>query len=119
MKNSKLKGKIAYCDNKNLPGLKHLKGGHYVYIREVDKNGKCSVNIVTSLENDNKDLQLNKIKQVRKGNTYPIPKIDGTFTKWSGINKNPIKNVNVENLIDVGKKQIKRRHHFFIGKFLK
>ena len=114
-----LKGKIAYCDNKNLPGLRHLKGGHYVYIRDINKNGKCSVNIITSLENKDRTFQMKKIDQVRKGNTYSIPKYDSKFTQWSGVNKTPIYNVEVNKLMDVGKKQIKRRHHFFIGKFLK
>ena len=35
----KLKNKIGYCSNSNLHGLQHLSGGHYVYIRKVNKNG--------------------------------------------------------------------------------
>ena len=29
------KGKIGYCDNVNLPGMRKIPGGHYVYIRAV------------------------------------------------------------------------------------
>ena len=115
----KLKGKIAYCDNKNLKGLEHLKGGHYVYIRNVDKNGLCDVNVVTSLEDNNGKFDFAKLKHVKRGNTYSIPKYDSNFTRWSGINKTPICGVQVASLVDIGKKKIKKRHHFFIGKFMK
>lgn len=115
----KIKNKIGYCDNKDLKGLEKIPGGHYVYIREVHKDGTCDVNIVTSLEGKDKLVDLKKIKRVRNGNTYPLPKNDATFTRWSGINKDLIKNVDILKIEDIGKKKIKKRHHFFIGKFMK
>ena len=117
---SKLKkkhvGKIGYCDNSDL-GINKV-GGHYVYIREI-YGSKCSVNIITSLEKFAGHFDYAKISHVKKGNTYPIPKYDANFTVWSGINKTPIKNVLVSKIKDIGKKQVKTRHLFFIGKFLK
>ena len=115
----KIKGQIGYCDNKNLPGLEHVPGGHYVYIRDVKPNGKCDINVVTSLEDNNNNVNYKKIRQVKKGNTYSIPLYDADFTRWSGINKTPICNVDVSKIQDIGKKKIKTRHKFFIGKFLK
>lgn len=115
----KIKGKIGYCDNSKLKGLEHIKGGHYVYIRDVNKDGTCSVNIVTSLEDNKGKYSFDKLKQVRKGNTYSIPKYDSNFSKWSGINAKPINNVSILDIQDIGKKKIRTRHKFFIGKFLK
>lgn len=109
-------GKIAYCDNTDL-GIGN-SGGHYVYIRKVDGR-KCDVNVITSLENHKGKFDYSKIAHVRKGNTYPIPKRDANFTLWSGVNKTPIKNVPISKLKDIGKKSIKKRHHFYIGKYAK
>lgn len=114
-------GKIAYCTNQAL-GLrdkqgKLLTGGHYVYIRSV-KGNKCDVNVVTSLEGKRDSFHQKKISNVAKGYTYPIPRHDATFKLWSGITNNVI-TVNLSDLQDIGKKSIKRRHHFFVRKFIK
>lgn len=114
----KIKNKVGYCENKDLQGLQHLKGGHYVYIRKVNKNGTCDVNIITSLENKDHKFDFEKLKQVKKGNTYAIPKYDANFSRWSGVNKMPVKDVKVSKIKDIGKKKIKKRHNFFIGKFM-
>lgn len=111
-------GKVGYCENKNLPGIGGVKGGHYVFIRSINGN-KCDVNIVTSLEDKNGQINLNKIKQVKKGNIYSIPVYDSDFSRWSGIGRNSIKNVKLSDIQDIGKKRIKKRHRFFIGKFIK
>lgn len=111
-----IKNKIGYCNNKALRINK--PGGHYVYIRKLNKNGTCDVNVVTSLEDKNSRFDLKKLKQVKRGNTYAIPKYDTNFSRWSGINKVPIKNVKLNNIQDIGKKRIKKRHRFFIGKFM-
>lgn len=117
MKNyKKIKNQIGYIENKYL-GIPR-PGGHYVYIREVNKNGTCDVNVVTSLEDKNKVVNQKKIKQVKQGNTYALPLFDTTFTRWSGINKKPIKDVPINKIQDIGKKKVKRRHDFFIGKYL-
>lgn len=113
-----IKNKIG-CSNQNLKGLEHLSGGHYVYIRKVNYNGTCDVNVVTSLEDSNKNIIGSRIRQLRKGNTYSIPKCDANFTRWSGINKTPIKNVKIINILDIGSKVIKKRHYFYIDKFMK
>lgn len=112
-----IKNKIGYVDNKYL-GINRPKG-HYVYIRKINNDETCDVNVVTSLENIEHRYDLAKIKQVKKGNTYPLPKYDTNFSRWSGINKKPILNVPIDKIQDIGKKRIKKRHHFFIGKYLK
>lgn len=114
---SKYKNKIGYCDNKNLHGLENVPGGHFVFIRKIKKNGICDVNVITSLEKNSNQFNLDKIKHVKKGNTYPIPYFDANFTKWSGVTHNPIKNVDLSSIKDIDKKHIKRRHFFFIGKY--
>ncbi len=112
-------GKIGYCDNINLNGLQHLSGGHYVYIRKLNNDGTCDVNIITSLEDNHGNYDYHKLKQVKKGNTYAVPKYDANFARWSGVNKKPIQNVKISDINYLNKKKIKKRHHFFIGKYMK
>ncbi|MDR2090934.1 MAG: hypothetical protein LBP62_04700 [Clostridiales bacterium] len=109
-------GKIGFCKNKDL-GI-NKKGGHYVYIRDFFGD-KCNVNVVTSLENKNEHLKTNRVLNIKKGYTYPIPLSDSNFTLWSGINYDTIKNVKTSNIINIGKRYIKRKHKFFVGKFSK
>ena len=109
-------GKIGVCDNSDLGISK--KGVHYVYIRSIN-NGMCDVNVITSLENRKSSFIFKKLYQVKNGNTYPIPKKDSNFPLWSGVTHNPIKGVDISKIRDIGKKNIKRRHHFFIGKYCK
>lgn len=116
-------GKIGYCDNKDLnirdKKGRIIQGGHYVYIREQNGN-KCNVNIITSLEDKNGKFYFEKIDKVKKGYVYPIPKKDGNFRQWSGINLDGnINNVELSKIKNVGQKSIKRRHKFFVGKFTK
>jgi hypothetical protein len=113
----KIKSKIGYCDNKTL-GIKS-QGGHYVYIHNFNGNGTCDVNVVTSLEDTNSNYNLKKLKQVKRGNTYPIPKYDANFSRWSGINKNVIKNIPLSSIKNIGIKKVKQRHKFYIGKYCK
>lgn len=116
-------GKVGYCDNRTL-GIKStdgkpLKGGHYVYIREVNGD-KCNVNVITSLEDRNGIYDLRKVGKVKYGYLYPIPKGEADFTRWSAINLDGnIKNIPIARIRDIGKKKIKRRHKFFVGKFTK
>ncbi len=111
----KIKNKVAYIDNKYL-GINKPKG-HYVYIRKVNKNGTCDVNVVTSLEDKNGRFNIKKLAHVRKGNTYSIPIYDANFSRWSGVTKTPIKNVRVDKIKNIGCKKIKKRHYFYIGKY--
>ena len=119
----KLTGKIGYCDNHNLrlkdKQGRYIPGGHYVYIREDNKNGTCNVNVVTSLEELSGRYSLNKLKQVRNGNIYVIPKNDANFSRWSGISHNAINNIATTTIQDIGKKKIRHRHKFFVNKFMK
>lgn len=117
MSKKTIKNKIGYVDNRYL-GIND-PGGHYVYIRKLNGNGTCNVNVVTSLEDEEHRYKFDRLKQVKRGNTYPLPKYDTNFRLWSGINKTPIRNVPINKVEDIGKKKIKKRHHFFIGKFMK
>lgn len=115
-KGKNLKGEIGFCKNADL-GFKQVPGGHYVYIREVD-NDKCKVNVITSLEDRAGKFKETKLKKVRKGYVYPIPKNDANFSLWSGV-KDSVITVVSDKITYVGERRIKRRHKFFIGKFLK
>lgn len=111
-----IKNKIGYCDNKYL-NIDKPKG-HYVYIRKINNNGTCDVNTFTSLEKNGK-LRNNKVEHIKRGNIYPIPKNDCNFSLWTGCTNNSIKNVKIDKIQDIGKKKIKRRHLFYIGKYMK
>ena len=118
MKAKNLKYKIGYCQNKYLKGVKdNPEDGHYVLIRKVNKDGTCDVNTFTSLEKNGK-FRENKIKHIKHGLVYPIPKNDANFTKWTGCTNHAIKNVKITDIKDIGKKKIKQRHLFYIGKYL-
>ncbi len=116
-------GKIGFCNNADL-GLTDARGnpligGHYVYIRELNGN-RCDVNIITSLEDRNGFIDMNKIKKVRKGYLYPIPKRDANFQQWSAVNLDSnIRNVKISKIRNLGIKSMKKRHRFFAGKFSK
>ena len=115
---NKYLNKIGYCDNKHLEGIR-FKGGHYVYISSINRNGTFNVNTITSLEDKKGKFDFSKIKSVRSGKIYPIPKNHSNFPLWSGIDSRTKRNVNPRNIKNIGKRQIKRRHFFYIGKFMK
>lgn len=116
-------GKVGYCDNKTLgiKGIdgKPLRGGHYVYIREVN-GSKCNVNIITSLEDKRGFFDNFKLGKVKRGYLYPVPQTDTDLTRWSAVNLDGnIKGVKVADIQNIGSKQIKQRHKFFVGKYTK
>lgn len=111
-----LVGKVGYCDNKDL-GI-NKPGGHYVYIRGINGN-KCDVNVITSLEDKNKQFNYKRLNQVKKGNIYALPLQDTDFSRWSGVGKNSIQNVKLSDIQDIDRKKIKHRHKFFIGKYMR
>lgn len=117
-------GKIGYCDNATL-GItdkygKPIKGGHYVFIRELDGTGKCNVNIVTSLENKNGDFDNFKLGKLKRGYLYPVPKPDADFKQWSAINLDGnINGIAVSKIKNIGKVKMRKRHRFFVSKFTK
>ena len=55
------------------------------------------------------------MKLLRDGKTYPVPKKDSNFPKWTGVNKTVIY-VNKSKISRVNKKRIKKRHKLIIGK---
>lgn len=113
-----LKFKIGFCKNKHLTGVYGNKNdGHYVVIRDVKKDGTCDVNVITSLESKNKEFITNKVSHLKKGNTYAIPFYDADFSRWSGVNTSLVTGVKLNNIVDIGRKNIKRKHYFYIGKF--
>lgn len=112
-----ISGQVGYCENKDLEGLENIPGGHYVYITKNNKDGTCEVNVITSLEQRNRLLKINRINQVKNGNVYPIPYGDANFSQWSGVRNNP-KIVKVSDIKDIGKRKIKDKHKFYLGKFL-
>ncbi len=143
IKKKQVVGKIGYCDNATL-GIKDkdgkpIKGGHYVYIREMNGTTKCNVNVVTSLESyvyvyDRKTKRKvrvldrtgkpvtsydgDKLNKVKNGRLYPVPKVDAGFPLWSALNlDNNINGVKVSDIKDIGKVKMKRRHKFFVGKY--
>lgn len=122
-RNKKFEGQIGYCKNSTL-GItdKHnniISGGHYVYIREITGN-KCNVNVISSLEDRTGRYKVHRIKKIRRGYLYPIPKNDATFPLWSAINLDGnIKDIKISDIKDIGKIKMKRRHKFYVGKFTK
>jgi hypothetical protein len=116
MKNKKTKpktGLVGYVENKNL-GIP-ISGGHYVYIRSV-KDGKCEVNVITSLENKQFDFDKNKISKIKYGYVYALPRGETNFTLWSGV-KNEIKTIDPAKIKSVGNRYICPRHQKIIEKY--
>lgn len=113
----KYQGKIAWCPNKYLQGkhLKKKKGGHYVYIRSVDVNGDCIVSTFVSMADGSGTIKKDNVERARDGELYPLPIFDSRFPRWTALNKN-VHKVNIRNLQDVGKKTVRRRHHFMMAK---
>ena len=87
--------RIAKINTSDLP-IKHNPDEppwHYVYIREYDKNKKLyHINVCTHLDKYDKREKKYKVNekhlnQVKKGNTYPIPRFSAGFPSWTGIKK--------------------------------
>ena len=87
--------KIAKIRTKDLP-IEHRKGEpkeHYVYVREYDCSRQVyKVNICTHLEVKNKrtgayENDKNHLRQVKYGNTYPVPIYSANFPVWTGIKR--------------------------------
>lgn len=116
--NSPLKiGSIGFCLNKNLSGLNELSGGHYVYVNKINNDGTADVYVITSLEKEPNIFTQRKIMRVKHGFTYAIPYKDANFSKWSGINLNLIKNVNLKD-INITNKDFKYIHKKIIKQFV-
>lgn len=116
MSKKKYKGKIGYVKDIDL-GIKNSRNGHYVYVREENDN-KLKVNIITSLEDRKHKLNEDKILKVKKGLLYPIPFKDANFNRWSAFDLTS-KNIDKFKILQIGKRNVKRRHKFFVGKYSK
>ena len=127
----KYNGKIGLMKDNDL-GIANSNGCHYVYVKRTNIKDKYNVYTITSIENDKCDkkhtipleidkhkniryLDPNKIRALRNGNLYAIPYYQTNLPKWSGITKNPIKNID-KNKIKRTKKKIWKRHKFIVGK---
>lgn len=120
MSKKTIKNKIGYCTNKKLHIKKNPNKGHYVYICKVNNDGTCDVNTITSLtDKKTGKYSKSKIKMIKDGVIYPIPKNDANFSRWSGFDMRQIKGVKVSDIQDVGKRYVKNRHKFYVGKFSK
>lgn len=91
-------GSVCYCLNKDLPKLEKIKGGHYVYVYEINNNETANVCVITSLESESNVFTQRKIKRLKHGFAYAVPYKDANFTKWSGVNLNLIKGVKLSCL---------------------
>ncbi len=124
IKKKQVVGKIGYCDNATLGIVDKygnlMKGGHYVYIREMNGTTKCNVNVVTSLESKDGYFDNFKLGKVKRGYLYPIPKPDADFKQWSAINLDGnINGIAVSKIKNIGSVKMRKRHRFFVGKFTK
>lgn len=58
----KIKNKIGFCKNKYLfKNSPKPNDGHYVYIRDMDNKGICSVSVFTSLEKPDYSYNLKNL----------------------------------------------------------
>ena len=87
--------KVAKIATADLPIPQHPKQPkmHFVFVRDYDTSTQTyNVNICTHLDKWNpvsrqNELNIPQLRQVRKGNVYPIPYNRSTFPKWTGIKK--------------------------------
>ena len=76
------------------------------------------MDIVSSLEK-NGEIDLDRMKKIRKGYLYPIPFRDANFKRWSAFRDRPIYNVSLSDVTLGGCKKVKKRHLFYVGKYFK
>ena len=96
-----------------------IQGLLYVFIRKVKRNVLCDINTLTSIENRNGRYEIPKIDMIKKGVIYPIPKNDDSLRRFGGVDKRIIKNVPLEKINNLGNNYIKRKHHYYIKKYMK
>lgn len=113
----RINGKIGFALNIDL-GIKGSSSkGHYVYIRR-NHGDTVDVNVVTSLEDKDKNFVDNKIRKVRRGSLYQIPYQDANFSRWSAIDLNSkIFRLDKRKIMAIDSKKINDKHKIYIGKF--
>ena len=99
-------GKIGFCSNDVL-GINE-PGGHYVYIHSIDDNNICEVSTITSLDDGNGNIKYSRIKNIKLGRTYPVPKKKTNFNRWVGLNVSKIKGIDVRFIFSIGNNRIYR-----------
>ena len=91
-----------------------------LYRAYYDEYGnKCSVNTFTSIKKSNGRYDISKIEKVEQGLVYPIPNKDITLPRFGGVHNNVITNVPINKIQDIGRYELKRRHHHYIQKYVK
>ena len=113
-KKDRLVGRIGWCSKQTLG----LDDGHYVFIRRV-YGDKCSVNTFTSLKDKNGNYKYGKFVDFENGKIYPVPTKDLNLKKFSGIHKDVIHNVPLDEVKLKPRFRLKRRHHHYIQKYMK
>ena len=107
------KRNIGVCSDVDL-GLSNSTGGiHYIYIRDVKKNGMCSVSTFTSLEDKKHNIKVGKISRVRNGELYAIPTKQATFPLWTALSKE-IHFIHISKIKRFGAHRVKSKRHFFM-----
>lgn len=114
IKKDRLVGKIGWCSKQTLG----LEDSHYVFIRRV-YGDKCSVNTFTSLKDKDENYKYSKFGDFENGKIYPVPTKDLNFKRFSGIHKNVIHNISIEEVKPKSRLKLKRRHHHYIQKYMK
>ena len=108
-------GKVGWCDAKTLG----LSRGHFVYIRSI-KHDKCDINTFSSIEDKSGKIELPKVDYIKKGLLYAVPTADLTLPRFSGVDKRVIKNIPLGKIKHIGGRySIKKRHKWYIKKYLK
>lgn len=97
-------GKIGFCLDKDLDisrsDSKDSKG-HFVYIHSIDKDNKCTVSTFVSMYNSDGSV---KASQIYNGLVLPIPRYaSSSFKQFTGLQKQRIKNINVEKIVSIGR----------------
>ncbi len=100
------KNRIGYVVNRDLRINK--AGGHYVYIDDL-RNGNADVHVITSLESKSRIFDSNRIRKIREGYLYPIPRKDANFKQWSAIDLSLIRGVPVKKIQPTAR-FIRKRH---------
>jgi signal peptidase I len=113
-KRSRHTGKIGWCNSNALK----LRKGHFVLIRRV-KGLRCDVNTFSAIEDHSKNIEIPKVKLIKRGALYPIPTSDINLPRFSGLDKRVIKNVKLSDIKQKDKYRIKNRHIHYINRYMK
>lgn len=97
---------------------------HFVFVRDYNtETKKYSVNICTHLDYKNREtgkIEYNdsQLRQVKRGNVYPIPRNRANFPAWTGIKKK-IHYIDKGKMYDFDEVKIRGNHDKNYTKFFK